>query len=379
MLITKLKKLIVEEEKYYVDFKATCGAFISRDKRPNVDLIIDICSMSNNHKRASYIIIGVSDDGKNFHSVSNSKLTDHNLQNLCSRYINPPPKIKLLRFKWQDASACKDIVVIQIGPHLRNIYHLALDNIDYNNGICHRENEVWIRRGTMNALASPSEILQLGEGINYGDKIRTENNLPYARSQNAVKTDDKNFHTLVAAGIQHERTKRHDLAIECFEKALKQKQNDIGLHLVLSGIYGEGVGGVEGKKKAIAHCRKAIKIDKKNYSGWFNLAVYTNHLKGASESLPIYQKAERLIISQGLQGSEIEGKLNLFIGHDYRDTGNKLETRNRYDKAISILQKLASAGNMSAAFWLEDAKVNLKKLLEDMERRAERDLKKENI
>lgn len=173
---------------------------------------------------------------------------------------------------------------------------------------------------------------------------------------------EKDFHRLVAAGMQYENVNRHDLAIECFEDALKIKPDDIGLHIQLSIIYGEKLGDKDSKEKAIGHCKEVLKIDKNNVSAKFNLAIYTNHLKGSKESLPIYIEVEKMIKMQGLSGSELEGKLNLFIGHDYKNAGDKVETEKRYDNAITILQRLADQGDKSSAFWLANAKKNLKSI-----------------
>ncbi len=179
-----------------------------------------------------------------------------------------------------------------------------------------------------------------------------------------VITSDKeiDFHRLVAAGIQYENVNRYDLAIGCFEDALKIKSDDIGLHVQLSIIYGEKVGDRSSKEKAIEHCKDVLRIDKNNISAKFNLAIYTQHLKGSSDSLPIYLEVESLIRMQGLLGSEIDGKLNLFIGHDYKNTGDKPETEKRYEKAIVILKKLVDQGDKSSAFWLADAKKNLRSI-----------------
>jgi tetratricopeptide (TPR) repeat protein len=180
-----------------------------------------------------------------------------------------------------------------------------------------------------------------------------------------VGTDDeKNFHTLVAAGMQFERTKRYDLAIECFENALKIKPGDVNLHLALSIIYGERLGDPDSKEKALVHCEATIQIDPSNIVAKFNSAIYTNHLRGPKFSLLKYQEVERMMRAQGLEGTEMEGKLNIFIGSDYRDTGNRVRAESHYDKAIDILKKLSEQGDKSSAFWLNDAEKNLANLFE---------------
>jgi hypothetical protein len=123
--------------------------------------------MANNGNRASYIVIGVSDDATRFRSVDNDKLTDDNLQDFCKKAIYPPPVIRLHRKKWKRALPAhrgKDFMIIQIGPNPRQVFRLAQDFIDYNRKTCYRRNEVWIRRNATNDLATPEEIVRLATG-----------------------------------------------------------------------------------------------------------------------------------------------------------------------------------------------------------------------
>jgi|GEM_PF-5542007 len=148
-------------------------------------------------------------------------------------------------------------------------------------------------------------------------------------------------------------------AVHFMEEALQFNPDDVNLRLQLVVIYGEQIGD---KAKAIKHCEEILKKDPENVSAKFNLAVYTNHWKGSKYSLPIYLEAEKLIERKGLSKTEIDGKLNIFIGHDYRNTSDKDEARIRYNKAITILGKLAAQGDQASGFWLNDAKRNLESL-----------------
>ena len=156
--------------------------------------------------------------------------------------------------------------------------------------------------------------------------------------------------------MEYERVNRYDLAIQAYEKALTMKSRDIGLHLRLGVIYGERLGDKESKRKAIKHCKVAVEIEPSSISANFNLAVYTNHVEGAEKSLPIYQKCERLLKEQGGTNTELDGKLHLFLGHDYRHTGNIQMAKHCYETAIAILGRLAEAGDKTSQFWLNDAK-----------------------
>ena len=107
------------------------------------------------------------DDKKTFHSVTNQKLTDDNVQDFCKKVIHPPPKIKLSRKNWRKASddhRAKEFVIIQIGPQPRQIFRLAQDFIDYKRNICYRRNEIWIRRGATTDLATPEEMARILNG-----------------------------------------------------------------------------------------------------------------------------------------------------------------------------------------------------------------------
>lgn len=180
----KFKQLVKGGEKDNVDFKIECNSFLSRTLGPKAELAKDICGMANNGNVASYIFIGVSDDGKSFKSVSNPKLTDDNLQRFCRGAIFPAPKVKLYRKQWAQASpahAGKLFVIIQVGPHARQAFHLARDYIDYANKVCYRRNEVWIRRGRTSDLASPVEVAYLVRGLPPEGKSKPEGNVNYSR------------------------------------------------------------------------------------------------------------------------------------------------------------------------------------------------------
>jgi predicted HTH transcriptional regulator len=115
---SKFTALIGRKEGQYLDYKIKCDAFNSKDIKPNAELVKDICAMSNNGNKLSYIIIGISDDRKDFLSVLNDGLNDDNLQTICKTSIEPPPNVKLYRGKFlrrNSKHAKKEFVVIEIG------------------------------------------------------------------------------------------------------------------------------------------------------------------------------------------------------------------------------------------------------------------------
>ena len=164
--------------------KIRCDAFVSRKLAPKAELAKDICAMANNGNVASYIVIGVSDDGQSFQSVSNPKLTEENLQSFCKTAVFPPPKVKVHRQSWLKAAPAhraKEFVIIQIGPHARQAFRLSRDFISHQERICYRRNEVWIRRGPTSDLATPEEITRLVKGQPPEDRSKPEENVEYAR------------------------------------------------------------------------------------------------------------------------------------------------------------------------------------------------------
>jgi len=166
--------LLKKSEKDTVDFKIRCEAFERDNITAKAELAKDICALANNGNVTSYIIIGVSDDGKSFKSVTNKNLTDDRLQDFCKKAIYPPPKTKLIRKKWKGAQPAHkgiEFVIIQIGPQPRQIFRINQDFIDYKKGVCYRRNEVWIRRNATSDLATPEEIIRLGNGRHLRDGI----------------------------------------------------------------------------------------------------------------------------------------------------------------------------------------------------------------
>lgn len=170
------------------------------------------------------------------------------------------------------------------------------------------------------------------------------------------------FGDLLFKSKQASESGQWELAAAYLDEASSLFPENVHLKMQLAVIYGERIGTKAAKALAINYLKEILKIEPKNISAKFNLAVYTNHLRGAVESLPLYLEVEKQIISAKLEETEIGGKLNIFIGHDLRETGKDEEARVRYNRAITILEKLADGGDKTAAFWLKDAKTNLSKL-----------------
>lgn len=178
------QKLVREGEKGTVDFKIDAHVFATGAVADRGELAKDICSLANNGSRKSYILIGVSDDGRHFKSFSNAKLTDDALQDFCKNAIHPPPRVKFTLAEWaatKAAHAGKRFGIIEVGPHPKTAFRLSKDFMDYSNKACYRKNEVWIRRGATCDLATPEEIAGLLRKPGTDPTIHLPNNVIYQR------------------------------------------------------------------------------------------------------------------------------------------------------------------------------------------------------
>ena len=163
----KFRSLLETGETDHIDFKIECDAFAKPSVSSKGELAKDICAMANNGNRASYIVVGVSNDRKAFRSVDNEKLTDDNLQDFVKKAVYPPPKTRVHRVTWKRAlpkHAGTMFVIIQVGPNRRQAFRLAQDFIDYKERVSYRRNEVWIRRNATSDLATPEEVARLVSG-----------------------------------------------------------------------------------------------------------------------------------------------------------------------------------------------------------------------
>jgi len=182
MEYSKFTQLVKGGEKANVDFKIKCDAFLPMSEAHKAELAKDICAMANNGYIASYILVGVDNDGKSFMSVSNLKLIEENVQTFSKTAIFPPPKIKVHSECWSKAllpHKGKKFVIIQIGPQARQAFRLAKDFMIYQEKISYRRNDVWIRRGSTSDLATPEEISRLVKGEPYIEKQKIENDIEY--------------------------------------------------------------------------------------------------------------------------------------------------------------------------------------------------------
>src|ERR1039458_9336725 len=135
MTLDQFRRLVRGGEKATVDFKVVCNAFSKAAKdhdKAKAELVKDICAMANNGDQASYLIIGVANDGKTFKCVSDPHLTSANIQTLVRDSIHPRPFVRVHDLCWPKAPkpfAGVRFVVIQIGPHAKAAFRFAKDYI----------------------------------------------------------------------------------------------------------------------------------------------------------------------------------------------------------------------------------------------------------
>ena len=140
-----------------------------------------------------------------------------------------------------------------------------------------------------------------------------------------------------------------------FEKAYEMDHSNLEINISLGLVYNM----FGQNEKAIECDKRALELSPNNFTAQFNLSVATNHLRGSQSSLPEYLKAEKIVQETGLIENVTVGKLNLFLGHDYRETGNLKEARRRYNEAMRIFKQFNIP---ESKFWLNDTFENMKRL-----------------
>jgi hypothetical protein len=157
-----------------VDFKIECHAFESsslESEPAKAELAKDICAMANNRDGASFLIIGLADNGRDFKSVTNTRLTDDNVQAFCKEAISPPPRVTLMSLELPPSTgkhAGKRCVVIQVGPNAPHLFRLNKDFISPHAVSANRryhfhKQDVWLRREATSDLAAPEEIIAFSQ------------------------------------------------------------------------------------------------------------------------------------------------------------------------------------------------------------------------
>jgi hypothetical protein len=167
MTFDQFRRLVRAGEKATVDFKLLCNAFnkgAGDHEKAKAELVKDICAMANNGGQASYLIVGVANDGKSFQSISDPNLTPANIQTLVRDSIHPRPFVRVHQCCWAKVPkpfAGIRFVVIQIGPNAKAAYRFAKDYIQDGSKYCFRKHQVWVRNEDTSDVATPEQIVAL--------------------------------------------------------------------------------------------------------------------------------------------------------------------------------------------------------------------------
>ncbi len=143
-------------------------------------------------------------------------------------------------------------------------------------------------------------------------------------------------------------------AITLAHAAIEKYPKNYEANLFLGFIY--DLNPINQPDKAVVYSKKALEIKPESFIPQFNLAVATNHVSGSEISLQEYLKAEEAAKREGVDiNSEIMGKLNLFLAHDYKNTKQYDEALKRYAEAEKILSALVTKGDRTSQHWLDAA------------------------
>ncbi len=152
-------------------------------------------------------------------------------------------------------------------------------------------------------------------------------------------------------------------AVTLAEAAVEKFSSNFAANLFLGFVY--DITPINKPEKAVYYSRQALKLQPRSFIPQFNLAVATNHAEGYKKSMAEYEKAEEYAKEQSIDsGSEIIGKLHLFLAHDYRQSGKLKDAKVRYEKAKEILTNLVSKGDRTSQHWLDAAEKGLKEIEE---------------
>ena len=151
--------------------------------------------------------------------------------------------------------------------------------------------------------------------------------------------------TYLIIGSSYMQEGRIGSAKDMLEKAEILDRNNFEVNVSLGLVYDLA----REYQNSIDHSRKALEIKPGSFTPQFNLAVATNHLYGADKSLSEYLKAEEFAREAGMGNEIIIGKLNLFLGHDYRDRQERNNALERYYRARDIFKGFSTD---EAKYWL---------------------------
>ncbi len=152
------------------------------DKR---ELVKDVISLANaGGMGPRYLLLGVEDDGKFYrpsrqddadeHRGRLNNLRDNNLQQIISSWTTHSPSVRIAaRGEHRDGP----YVLLEITRNIAHLpYRLYAKQSERTSSTAHESGEVWIRKGSTNAPATPVEIAALEDQAARYIQVRSEPN-----------------------------------------------------------------------------------------------------------------------------------------------------------------------------------------------------------
>ncbi|TGM05955.1 ATP-binding protein [Leptospira barantonii] len=154
MDINLFERLIYDSESSFLEFKSEQYRFIYGSKEEKGELIKDILAFSNAWRQeTAYILIGIKDGGdipKKVIGITDD-IDDAQIQQLVNSNTNKPIDFRYYTFLYNDLKIGVIEIPVQIRP-----YYL---NKDYGKII---KGNVYLRRGSSTDIATPEEIIRMG-------------------------------------------------------------------------------------------------------------------------------------------------------------------------------------------------------------------------
>ena len=138
-----------------------------------------------------------------------------------------------------------------------------------------------------------------------------------------------------------------------YEEVLKIDSHNLIAHMQLGFLYTDTF-----KDRAIEHCKKAVELDRNNFTAYLNWGVNLDHTPASKRDvLVIYETAEKLGEAQRLDDLSL-GKLKRFIGSCYENLEEWKTALSKYKEAKARLEKVRQTGIpdiiRNADYWLRD-------------------------
>jgi tetratricopeptide (TPR) repeat protein len=149
----ELHSLVSEGENERIDFKVELHLDSAQER---AEFIKDVIALANSTQNIGYLLVGV-DDAKVIRGCSH--LEEERIQEIVATYITPVVKVKCFLVPCTTPNLAL-VGVIEIHP-TRRPYQVARATERLN------QNDVFIRRGTVIAKASPEELFQMREDHQY--------------------------------------------------------------------------------------------------------------------------------------------------------------------------------------------------------------------